>query len=83
MATKITKEDLSSILRRIQNQKDLSSVRVEIDDIADEYNLDLTEPLDIDEELIVNEDDMYLGEDEVEEIVKKSYWDDDEEDDDY
>ena len=59
MAKKFSKEELSELLIRIRKQSDIDDAKAEIDDIADEFNLDLDdiEPIDknsnkFDDELI-------------------------------
>lgn len=61
MATgKFSKDDLVTIIRRITKQRTLADIRTEIDDIADEYNLDLdeTEELDVDSDRDILDDEI-------------------------
>ena len=78
MAAKISKEELTTILKRITKQTSLADVQTEIEDIADEFRIDLTEP-DPEEDEFFNEEDAYLEEDEIE-ILTSDY---DDEDDDF
>ena len=61
MATgKFSKDDLVTIISRITKQRTLADIRTEIDDIADEYNLDLdeTEELDVDSDRDILDDEI-------------------------
>lgn len=77
--SKATKEELTIVLKRILKQESLKDILLEIDEISDEYNLDLTE-VDIEEldEPIFDDNDKYLDEDEIEDLG--SSWDIDDED---
>lgn len=75
MATKISKEELSKIIIRIKKQADIDDVRTEIDDIADEYNLDLDEHEELDDDRVIDEID--------EEFIDSDYYNDNNEDDDW
>jgi hypothetical protein len=76
MATKITKEDLAIILKRISKHTDAEDMLTEIECIADEYRIDLTEP-DADEEL----DDRNAYSDEF--VPDADTWDISDDEDDY
>lgn len=43
MAIKISKEELATILKRLANKTDIDEVNSEIEEIAEEYNIDLSE----------------------------------------
>lgn len=48
MAIKISKEELATILKRLGNKTGIDEVNSEIEEIADEYNIDLSEEEDDD-----------------------------------
>lgn len=79
MYSKAVKEEVAIVLKRLLKQKTFEDVQFEIDEISDEYRIDLTEPEPEDEEAMFNEHDQYLEEDEVEDIFETGNWDDDEE----
>ena len=62
MPIKITKDDLETILKKISNQTSMDDVQSTVDEICDEYNIDLTEPEEIDEPEIVDDEDP-IGDD--------------------
>lgn len=75
MAAKISKEELATIIRRIRKQTDIDDVRTEIDDIADEYNIDLDEQEELTDDRIIDEVD--------EDLIDNDYYNDNNEDDDW
>jgi len=74
MAAKISKDELAEILRNISSKEDFDSMQVEIEKVAEEYGIDLTEPEEVDDfdplaedaEIFINEDEEMFFEDEDE-----------------
>jgi uncharacterized protein YpuA (DUF1002 family) len=54
---KFTKEDIAEILKRLLKQENYNDIKSEIEDIADELNIDLTEIEEEEEEPVIEEFD--------------------------
>lgn len=76
MYSKAVKEEVAVVLKRILKQKSIEDIHLEIDEISDEYRIDLTEP-EPEEDDLLEEAGQYLEDDEIEDMLGNG-WDDDE-----
>lgn len=78
MYSKAVKEEVAVVLKRILKQKSIEDIHLEIDEISDEYRIDLTEP-EPEEDDLLEEAGQYLEDDEIEDMLGNGWDDDDDE----